>query len=181
MENELRLVMIQTMLHCARVAEIASMLAESMNGTKDISVNKVRQLSYLHDIGKIMLDPKILNKKGKLNRADWTEIRKHPVYSHDILKSSGFSEEECLIVRSHHEKQDGSGYPCGYRSIEKIPVESQIIAVADIFDALTSEREYRHRVYSSSEALWIMKQDPGLNQSIVSILEGMLKTGELTA
>jgi putative nucleotidyltransferase with HDIG domain len=180
MENEFRLMIVQTMLHSARVAEIASLMAESLNGAEVLS-GRVSKLSYLHDIGKVMLDPKVLNKKSRLNRADWAEIRKHPVHSHEILKNSGFSEDECLIVRSHHEKLDGSGYPCGYHNIDKIPVESQIITVADIFDALTSERIYRSRVYSSSEAIRIMKQDPGLNQGIVSILEGMLKTGKLTA
>lgn len=100
----------------------------------------------LHDIGKLKIDPNVLNKPGKLSAAEFEEMKKHSSHSYNMLKKSGYTNQEFLkAVIFHHEKQDGSGYPLGLKD-DQIPIHARIIAVADIFDAMTSERVYKKRV-----------------------------------
>lgn len=100
----------------------------------------------LHDIGKLKVDPDILYKNGKLTVEEFEEMKKHTIYTYQILKENGEIDEEILkAVIFHHEKEDGGGYPLGLTG-DKIPLYSKIITVADIFDAMTSERVYKSRV-----------------------------------
>ena len=116
----------------------------------------LRLASGFHDVGKARLDPAILNKPGKLTDEEFAHIKQHPVYSWELLRRH-LPEELANIARWHHEKLDGSGYPDGLRG-DSIPLESRVIAVADIFDALTTSRCYRG-AFSFEKALGIMQEE----------------------
>jgi HD-GYP domain-containing protein (c-di-GMP phosphodiesterase class II) len=98
--------------------------------------------SLLHDIGKIGVPDSILRKPGKLTEEEWVKMREHPVHGRQILRGIEFLEGAARVVAQHHEKWDGSGYPLGIRE-EEIDVCARIFAVADAFDAITSDRVYR--------------------------------------
>ncbi len=98
--------------------------------------------SLLHDIGKIGVPDSILRKPGKLTEEEWVKMREHPVHGRQILRGIEFLEGAARVVAQHHEKWDGSGYPLGIRE-EDIDVCTRIFAVADAFDAITSDRVYR--------------------------------------
>jgi len=123
--------------------------------------------ALLHDIGKIGVPTNIITKTGKLDSREFTQMKQHPVISARILNS--FKEFDRLsdIVLHHHEREDGSGYPEGLKG-KDIPLESKIIAVVDVFEALVGERPYRNPIHPSS-AFEKMKQMP-LDQHIVAIL-----------
>ena len=123
----------------------------------------------MHDIGKIGISSEIINKPGKLTDDEYNIIKKHPLYTKTILeKISGFSEITDFAY-SHHENYDGTGYPQGLKNNE-IPIEAQIIQVADAYDAMTSERAYR-KALSSIEALHIIKKEMGrqFNPTIANV------------
>lgn len=96
----------------------------------------------LHDIGKVAIDENILNKPGKLIDEEWEKIKRHPEIGYRILSSVNDMAEMSEYVLAHHERWDGKGYPKGLKG-EEIPLKSRIIAIADAFDAMTSERAYR--------------------------------------
>jgi len=98
--------------------------------------------SLLHDIGKIGVPDSILRKPGKLTEEEWVKMREHPVHGQQILRGIEFLEGAARVVSQHHEKWDGSGYPLGLRE-EDVDVCARIFAVADAFDAITSDRVYR--------------------------------------
>lgn len=128
--------------HSQRVVTYTMELAGLMGITDK---NKVTVLEYgalLHDIGKIGIKDDILNKKSSLSPEDWKEMRKHPKIGYNILRKVKFLEEASRIVLHHHENYDGSGYPSGLKG-EDIPLGSRIFSVADMLDAVTSERIYR--------------------------------------
>lgn len=106
--------------------------------------------AYLHDVGKIRVPTSILLKPGKLDEEEWRVIRKHPTYGRELLQST-FIREAGMIVEQHHERLDGSGYPFGLTDNE-ILIQSAIVAVADTYDAMTTDRPYR-RACSQAEAL----------------------------
>lgn len=103
-------------------------------------------MGNFHDLGKSRIDNKILFKRGKVSRLEFEEIKKHPVYSEQIiLESMGNTLKNkpfAKAVRHHHENYDGSGYPDGLKG-KQIPVESRILAIADVFDAIINPRIYR--------------------------------------
>jgi len=129
------------MLHSIRVSEICEEMAINMNFSQD-EVNQIRIAGLMHDIGKMGIDEKILNKTERLNSHEWKEIMKHPEIGYRILSSSNEFSEIAEYVLKHHERWDGSGYPRGFKG-EEISLQSRIIAVADAFDAMTSDRPYR--------------------------------------
>jgi len=127
--------------HSVRVSKLCETISINMNLDKQ-EVNKIRIAGLVHDIGKIGIDEKILNKNGRLDDEERKEIEKHSEAGWRILSSSTeFSElSQCILY--HHERWDGNGYPYRIKG-ENIPVESRIIAVADSYDAMTSERSYK--------------------------------------
>lgn len=135
--------------HSNRVSGVCRAIASKMNFEKD-DVNKIRIAGLVHDIGKIGIDEKILNKAGKLNDDEWEQIKKHPEIGWRILSSVNEFSELAQFVLDHQEKWDGSGYPNGLKG-EEIPLEARIIAVADAYDAMTGERSYRN-AFSTEEA-----------------------------
>lgn len=133
--------------HSKRIALYADCIAQEMN----ISLNRREILRYaalLHDYGKIAIRDAVLTKRGRLTVEEYNHIKEHPAYTQSILEKINFSGDYTsipFIAAAHHEKMDGTGYPKGLIG-EDIPIESRILAVADVFDALTSRRHYRNRM-----------------------------------
>lgn len=129
------------MLHSKRVSELCVAIATNMNFDKD-AINQIRIAGLMHDIGKIGIDDKILNKAQKLNNDEWTEIERHSEIGYRILSAVNEFSEIADFVLEHHEKWNGKGYPRGLKG-RHISLQARIIAVADAFDAMTSDRTYR--------------------------------------
>jgi PAS domain S-box-containing protein len=130
--------------HQARVAEIACAIAREMGMSED-QLHGLRLASLVHDIGKISIPAEILTKPGKLNSAEWAMICLHPEIGYAILKDVPFAWPIAEIVRQHHEKLDGSGYPMGLKS-GQILLEAKILSVADVVEAMASYRPYRQGI-----------------------------------
>lgn len=131
--------------HSLNVAILANLIGKWLElPEQDLEI--LIKAGLLHDIGKLHIDPLVLNKPGKLNDKEFEVMKKHSSYSYKILKKAGYKNEKILkAVIFHHEKEDGSGYPLGI-SGKQIPIHARILSVADIFDAMTSERVYKKRV-----------------------------------
>ena len=108
----------------------------------ELGIEELKTVGLRHDIGKIAIKECTLNKLGKLTDNEWEEIKRHPERGYRILKTVNDMSEMAACVLFYHEKWDGSGYPKGLKG-EEIPLQSRIIAVADAYDAMTSERNYR--------------------------------------
>jgi len=147
--------------HSERVAEYAVLLGEEME-LQDSDVEALRYASLLHDIGKIGIREDILKKDGRLTEKEYRHIQKHVYYTHEILKNVHFERHLQLvpeIAASHHEKMDGTGYHRGLQGNE-ILLSGRILAISDVFDAITSRRHYRNRM-AFDKVLTIMKRDAG--------------------
>ncbi len=131
--------------HSLNVAVISNLIGGWIGlERKDLDILILAGL--VHDIGKLRVDPAILNKPGKLTDEEFTEMKKHPEYSYQMLMEMGYKDNAILkAVTFHHEKEDGSGYPLKI-SGDKITIHAKILAIADIFDAMTSNRVYKARV-----------------------------------
>jgi putative nucleotidyltransferase with HDIG domain len=136
--------------HCERVAQYATTVATKL-GLNDSMVTAVRVGAYLHDVGKVRVPHEILNKPGRLTPAEREIMEQHTVYGIELLASIEFPWPVKPIIRSHHEKQDGSGYPDRLRG-DEVPLTAQIIGIVDMYDALTTTRSYRAAM-SHDEAL----------------------------
>lgn len=130
-----------TLGHSKRVSKISVSIAENM-GIKNSKLKQIEVAGLLHDIGKIGIKELILNKTARLTEEEFNEIKKHPGFGASILKNMELLKDIVPLVYYHHEKFNGKGYPAGL-SGEKIPLGARIIAVADAFDAMTSNRSYR--------------------------------------
>ncbi len=131
----------ETQRHSKRVSEYTLVIARQL-GISSAEFEDLERGSLLHDIGKIGISDSILLKPAKLTEEEWVEIRKHPDIGYQILKGISFLEGAAEMVRQHHERFDGTGYPRGL-SGEKILLGARIFAVVDTFDAMTSDRPYR--------------------------------------
>jgi putative nucleotidyltransferase with HDIG domain len=145
--------------HSKRVAETAASVAVQM-GFSSETVHWIRLAALLHDVGKIGTPENILRKNGSLSDDEMGRIREHPIIGAKMIEHISRMGEVAQWICHHHEKYDGTGYPAGLAQ-EKIPVPSKIIAVADYYDALTSDRPYR-KTLSKEEALDIMKKLVGI-------------------
>lgn len=145
--------------HCSRVAELACRLAEDC-GFAGRELTWFRMGGFLHDVGKTAVPLDILNKPGKLTEEEWVAMKNHTVAGADIVEKLNFPWEILPIVRSHHERWNGTGYPDGLAG-EEIPFTARILCVADVYDALTTARSYRPAM-SREEALQIMERDAGI-------------------
>ena len=137
-------------MHSERVSDLCQAIAIKMS-FNDNAVNQMKIAGLIHDIGKIGVDEKILNKQGGLNDDERREVERHPEIGWRLLSSTNEFSELSLFVLNHHERWDGTGYPNG-RKGEDIPLEARIISVADAYDAMTSERSYRSAM-SKEEAI----------------------------
>lgn len=127
--------------HSTRVSELTVELAKKL-GYDEEGISRVRMGGILHDIGKIGVDDAVLRKPGRLTDEEFDQIKQHPVLGYEILKGIRPFSHILPAVRHHHESWDGSGYPDGLKG-DEIPRDAQIMAVADAFDAMTSDRPYR--------------------------------------
>jgi len=127
--------------HQKRVAEIAKFIAMNME-LSPTQVDAVEMAALIHDIGKIKVPAEILSKPGPLDEVEYLLVKTHPMAGYNLLKNVDFPWPIAEIVLQHHERLDGSGYPLGLRG-EEIRLESRIIAVADVLEAMTSDRPYR--------------------------------------
>jgi response regulator RpfG family c-di-GMP phosphodiesterase len=144
--------------HSARVAEESVKIARYLS-LSEIEVQDIWLSGYLHDIGKIGIKESVLNKPGKLDPYEWECIQMHPVTAEKILAPIDELAGVIKIVRHHHERFDGSGYPDGIKG-SQIPLGARILSVADSYDALTSKRSYREAL-SHRDALAVLEQASG--------------------
>jgi len=157
--------------HSERVAKYAVKVAEKLDLPPE-KIKKIYWASLLHDIGKIYVPQSILNKNGRLTQEEFEIIKIHPIKSEEILKQVDEFKDLAEIVRHHHERWDGLGYPDGLSAYE-IPLESRIIAMSDAFDAMTSERPYK-RAMTLEEAILEIEKNKG-KQFDPQIAEIMIK------
>lgn len=127
--------------HANRVMEYSVLLAEEY-GLSESKIQKIRTAAVLHDIGKIAINDNILNKATGLTSEEYAEIKKHPSVGADIISNMDLFKDIKGIVKYHHERYDGKGYPDGLKG-EEIPIEACILAIADSYDAMTTDRPYR--------------------------------------
>ena len=162
--------------HSKRVSVLCEEIGIAYNLSND-EVKKIKAAGELHDIGKIAIDDSILNKIGKLTEEEWKEIKKHPETGCRILSTTNEYINVAEAICAHHERWDGSGYPKGLKG-EEIPFEARIIAIADAYDAMTSDRAYREGL-SKEEAIKELKRNAGtqFDPAIVQVfLEKVLRS-----
>ncbi len=163
--------------HSTRVAEYTAMLTKEL-GYDEETVDKYYNIALLHDIGKIGIPPEVLNKQGPLTDQEFGVIKSHSALGYEALKKISIMPELAVGARSHHERPDGKGYPQGLKD-EEIPRVAQIIAVADTFDAMYSDRPYRKRM-NFERAVSIIKEVSGtqLTADVVDAFLRLVEKGE---
>jgi len=165
--------------HCFRLAELSAEIARRA-GLPETDIRRIKNGAILHDVGKIGIPEAVLTKPGKLTDEERTVIRQHPVIGERICRPLRSTSSIISIVRSHHERWDGHGYPDGL-SGETIPVEARIVSIADSFDAMVFDRVYRPAL-GLDRARSIFREerdrgqwDPHLVDIFLSIHESWLK------
>ena len=144
-------------------------------GYDDETVEKYHNIALLHDIGKIGIPDNVLNKPGKLNDEEFALIKSHTNRGYDVLKNISLMPEISVGAQSHHERPDGKGYPNGLKG-DQIPRVAQIIAVADTFDAMYSNRKYRKRM-NFDKVISIIKEARG-TQLAADVVDAFLRIVE---
>ena len=144
--------------HSHRVTEVTVKLAQAMN-IGDEEIVHIRRGALMHDIGKIGIPDAILHKPEPLTGEEWVIMRKHPQFAYDMLSPIEYLRPALAIPYNHHEKWDGSGYPRGLQG-EDIPISARLFAVADVWDALTSDRPYR-AAWTQEQALAHIREQSG--------------------
>jgi len=142
--------------HSIRVSRLACMLAEEI-GLSGHQLKALERGALLHDIGKIGISDTILHKPDKLTEDEWKIMRVHPDIGARIVERIPFLQEALPVIRYHHERWDGSGYPLGLQK-KDIPIQARIFAVADVFDALTSKRSYRKKSTAEDAIQYMQEQ-----------------------
>lgn len=142
--------------HSIRVSKYAMNFASILE-LSDIDRYQLEMSALWHDIGKIEISSEILNKKGKLTDIEMKIIQRHSIYSERYILKQYQSSKCAAIVRGHHERWDGKGYPDGKKG-EGIPYLARILSIVDVYDALTSTRPYREKDFSREEALKIIQE-----------------------
>ena len=146
----------ETELHSARVTEMTEQLARAL-GVSEAGLVHIRRGALLHDIGKMSVPDSILLKPGKLTDEEWAVMRRHPQLAHDLLAPITFLRPALDIPYCHHEKWDGTGYPRQLKG-DMIPLAARLFAVADVYDALTSDRPYRPALSKEAALNYIREQ-----------------------
>lgn len=142
--------------HCERLSNYSTALGERLS-LPEGDITALRRGGIVHDVGKVAVPDAILLKPGKLTPEEWTIMRQHPVVGERICAPLKSFRLVLPIIRHHHEKCDGSGYPDGLKR-EETPLTARIMTIVDIYDALSTERPY-HRALSTEKALEIMEQE----------------------
>jgi putative nucleotidyltransferase with HDIG domain len=151
--------------HSMRVSRLACLLADEI-GLNGQQLKALERGALLHDIGKIGISDTILHKPGKLTDDEWKTMRIHPDIGARIVEGIPFLQETLPVIRYHHERWDGSGYPSGLQNTD-IPIQARIFAVADVFDALTSKRSYRNTSTAEEAVQYIKEQSSILFDPLV--------------
>ncbi|MEN3009072.1 HD domain-containing phosphohydrolase [Pseudothermotoga sp.] len=144
--------------HSERVAELTLEIARRMN-VREEDMRYIRWGALLHDIGKMAIPDRVLQKPGKLTDEEWQIMKMHPVYAYQMLSRIEYLRPALDIPYCHHERWDGTGYPRGLKGYE-IPLSARIFAVVDVYDALTSDRPYR-KAWTKEEAIEYIKNQSG--------------------
>ena len=168
--------------HNLRVARLCVHIGRQLS----MSASELRVLAragLMHDIGKLGIPESVLEKHSPLDESEWILMRTHPEMGLNLLDRVGQSSREVLAVLYHHERLDGSGYPYGLKA-EAIPLEARIVAVADTYDALTSDRPYR-QACPQSEARRVLIEEAGSRldgNAVGALLRALdeIATGEMT-
>ncbi len=161
--------------HSERVSVLADLVARELGWSAE-KRRWLHRAALLHDIGKLGVSNTILDKPGKLDAAEWEAVRRHPAYTETILSRIAAFTDMAVIAGAHHERLDGKGYPKGLAG-DEIAIETRVLTVADVFDALTAARPYRGPM-PASKALAIMAEGIGTQfdgrcyQALVKGLEG---------
>lgn len=144
--------------HVEDTEELAERVARELKLDENEIIN-VKHAAILHDLGKVGIDESILCKEGKLTDAEYEEIKKHPVIAAEVLKSVHALSDALPAILHHHERFDGKGYPAHLKG-DEIPLSARIVSIADVYQALTSDRPYR-KAYPKEKALRIIKEESG--------------------
>lgn len=144
--------------HSSRVAVFSTLIAEEM-GMDEEDRNWLKRAALLHDLGKLGVSNTILDKPGRLDQQEWEKIKKHAVFTREILEKISPLKKFASMAAAHHEKLDGTGYPNGLVA-QEISLMTRIITTADIFDAITAERPYRSAI-PVAKSLQIMSENVG--------------------
>lgn len=164
--------------HSHRVAQYSALIAEAL-GWNSNDINNLQHAAYLHDIGKIGIPDTILNKPSRLTNEEFSIIKEHTTIGANILKNITLIDHVQEIVKYHHERYDGSGYPEGLKG-EEIPIHARIVAVADSYDAMSSRRIYRNQL-SKQQIITEFEQNKGtqFDPKITDIFLQLLNTDSL--
>lgn len=169
-----------TLGHSERVADTSIRIGEAIGLSKE-EIEELEVACLFHDVGKIKIPDSILLKEGNLNSMEYAEMKRHTEYGADILGKATSLRKYIPMVRYHHEWHDGTGYPDGLRG-DSIPLSAAIIAIADVFDALTSERPYR-KALTEEEALQTIQSlsgkqfHPELTETFIKLIKGKSSQG----
>lgn len=164
--------------HSSRVCELSLLIGERLGLSQD-ALEELRVGTILHDIGKIGVPDAILNKRGRLTAEEFSIMKQHPVIGYEICRPLMLSEGVLMIIRNHHEKLDGSGYPDGLKGGE-LPLSLRIVCVADAFDAMSSRRPYRGTM-TTQAVLSELSRCAGtqFDPVIVETLKGIMSTDRI--
>jgi putative nucleotidyltransferase with HDIG domain len=158
--------------HSTRVSRLSCLIGQAL-GLGEHQLKALERGALLHDIGKIGISDTILHKPGKLTEDEWRIMRIHPDIGARIVEGIPFLQDTLPVIRYHHERWNGSGYPVGLHGND-IPIQARIFAVADVFDALTSNRTYRKKS-SPEEAIDYIREQTGIlfDPEVVEALQGV--------
>lgn len=166
--------------HSSRVAEMTEAICEYLNLSEE-QTELYHIAAHLHDIGKIGIRDSVLLKAGRLDDEEWKIMKSHSEQGYNILMNADMFRDAAIIVRSHHERFDGKGYPDGLAG-EQIPLGARIIAIADSIDAMTSDRPYRKGMSSEKCREQIEKNagimyDPAVAEAALKNWDDLLSRG----
>jgi putative nucleotidyltransferase with HDIG domain len=164
--------------HSKRVELYAETIARKLN-LPSSKIESIKVAALLHDIGKIGIEDMILCKPSFLSEEEWQKIKQHPDIGLRILEDVDFPDNIKELIKNHHERYDGKGYPQGLKGPE-VPIEAYIIAVADAYDALTSDRPYR-KAFTQQEAIDIIDKNKGtqFHPLVAETLIGAIKENSM--
>jgi putative two-component system response regulator len=145
--------------HTTRVAKLTVVLAKSLGIEDEVELENIYKGAFLHDIGKLSISERIMNKPGPLSENEWKIMHQHPVVAYQMLNPISILKDSLEIPYAHHERWDGNGYP-NQLSGESIPLSARIFSVADVYDALTSKHPYKE-ANSEEKSLSIIKSLSG--------------------
>lgn len=163
-----------TIGHSERVVQHTNPMADKMELSKAVT-KELQIAAYLHDIGKISISSRFMNTGGKLSSTDWAILKRHPIKSVEMLEPLKLSAKVISAIRHHHERFDGTGYPDGLAG-SQIPLEAQIISIANMYDLLTSKMRYRNAMSPREAEVEIRRYggscfDPKLTRKFLRVLK----------